>query len=191
MNQIALPLAIILLLVSPFASPAAEKAAKPELLPDLILKVPEDPDHRTYLGLTGEDGSDFSIQDIDADIVLIELFNMYCHYCQEAAPTVNELYDRMREISESGPVVKIIGLGVSNSRFEVEHFREIYDVDFPLFPDQDKSFFQALSGEGTPTFIGCRLQERKRPVIVLRKAGAFSNSAAFLDELIDKGRLSR
>ena len=189
MNLIALCSALFLLLASPPAAPAAERAAGgPELLPDLVLKVPEDPDHRAYLGLTGENGSDFSIQDIDADIVLIELFNMYCHYCQEAAPAVNELHDRMREVSRNGPVVKIIGLGVSNSRFEVEHFGEMYDVAFPLFPDQDSTFFQALSGEGTPTFIGCRLKDRERPVIVLRQAGAFADTRTFLQELLDKGR---
>lgn len=183
MKYIILHLVLVLSLFLPFTAPAAG----PVPLPDLVLEVPENPRHKEYLGLTGKSGTDFSIRDIDADILLIELFSMYCPYCQKAAPAVNELYVKMREISKNGPVVKIIGLGVANSQFEVDHFRDTYDIAFPLFTDEDKTMFRALAGEGTPTFIGCRLRGGERPVIVLRQNGGFASSATFLQELIDKG----
>jgi len=166
---------------------AAEKAASSKPLPDIVLEIPENPRHKEYLGLAGKNGTDFSIRDIDADILVIELFSMYCPYCQKEAPAVNELYARMREISKNGPVVKIIGLGVANSQFEIDHFRDTYKIAFPLFADEDKKMFKALAGEGTPTFIGCRLKDGERPVIVLRQNGGFASSATFLQELIDKG----
>ena len=184
--QLFLVLSLFLPLNAP-SVPAAEKSARAEPLPDLVLEVPENPRHKEYLGLTGKNGTDFSIRDIDADILLIELFSMYCPYCQKEAPAVNELYAKTREISKNGPVVKIIGLGVANSQFEVDHFRDTYKIAFPLFADEDKTMFRALAGEGTPTFIGCRLKDGERPVIVLRQNGGFTSSARFLQELIDKG----
>lgn len=187
MKRTVLHVFIFLCLVAGVAVPGGEAGAEPEFLPDLMLTIPDDLDHRRYLGLTGKAGTSFSVTDIQADILLIELFSMYCPYCQKEAPAVNELYAKMEEMSRNGPVVKIIGLGASNSQFEVDHFRDTYDIEFPLFPDRDKSMFRALSGRGTPTFIGCRMNGGDQPTIVLRKDGGFFSSSEFLQELVEKG----
>lgn len=186
MKRTVLHVFIFLCLVASVTIPAGKVRGEEELLPNLMLTVPDGLDHRRYLGLTGKAGTSFSVQDIQADILLIELFSMYCPYCQKEAPAVNELYVKMEEVSQNGPVVKIIGLGASNSQFEVDHFRETYGIDFPLFPDRDKSMFRALSGSGTPTFIGCRMNGGEKPTIVLRKGGGFFSSSEFLQELIEK-----
>jgi thiol-disulfide isomerase/thioredoxin len=166
-----------------------ESADTTEYLTNLELTVPDNEFCRNYLGLTGKPGESFTPAEIQADILLIELFSMYCPYCQEAAPIVNELYRKMEEVSPNGPIVKIIGLGVSNSQFEVEHFKEMYDIPFPLFPDRYKSMYKALGGGGTPTFIGYRLEDGKEATIVLRNAGSFHSSDDFLKELITKAGL--
>ena len=164
------------------AAAAAQRTA--ELLPAFELEVPAEEKHRSYLGLEAESGS-FSVPDIDADIVLIELFSMYCPYCQKEAPLINELFESMNELPEGAPRVKIIGIGASNSEFEVGHFRSTYNVQFPLFPDQDMAIYKALSGAGTPGFIGVRLSGGGDPVIVLRQSGGFYSKEDFLAELIE------
>lgn len=163
---------------------AADRVA--ELMPEIILPVPENGEHRTYLGLENSDSENFSVADIDADIVLVELFSMYCPYCQEEAPLVNELHALMNALPQPGPRVKIIGIGASNSEFEVAHFRDTYHVEFPLFPDQDLSIYKALSGAGTPGFIGLRMDPKggAEPQIVLRQSGGFHSKEEFLAELI-------
>jgi thiol-disulfide isomerase/thioredoxin len=161
---------------------AAERTA--EQLPEFVLPVPGEEDHRTYLGLDSSSGT-FTVADIDADIVLIELFSMYCPYCQEEAPLINELYELMNGLPESGPRVKLIGIGASNSEFEVNHFRTTYNVEFPMFPDQDMAIYKALSGAGTPGFIGVRLSEGETPLIVLRQSGGFHSKEDFLGQLIE------
>jgi hypothetical protein len=45
------------------------------LLPDIVLSVPENPDHANYLGLT--EGTTFRIPQIKAEVVIIEIFSMY------------------------------------------------------------------------------------------------------------------
>lgn len=157
-----------------------------EFLPTLEFKVPEDQAQREYLGLTGYTKETFSVSDIDADILLIELFSMYCPYCQREAPNVNALYEKMQQVSANGPKIKIIGIGASNSNFEVEHFRSTYNVAFPLFPDQDMAMYKMLKGAGTPGFIGSRLKQGEAPVIVLRNSGGFYNPEDFLQELMEK-----
>lgn len=164
------------------ASVAAERTK--ELMPGFELEVPAEETHRNYLGISSENGH-FSVDQIDADILLIELFSMYCPFCQEEAPLINELYELMNEQPESGPSVKIIGIGASNSEFEVDHFRSTYNVQFPLFADQDMAIYKALSGAGTPGFIGVRLSGGGDPVIVLRQSGGFYSKEDFLSELIE------
>jgi peroxiredoxin len=158
-------------------------------LPDLELKVPDNEFYKNYLGLTGKAGESFALADVRADILLIELFSMYCPFCQKEAPLVNELFEKMEAVSKQGTVVKIIGLGASNSQFEVEHFRDTYNVPFPLFPDKDMSMYKALAGNGTPGFIGCRLQDGGKATIVLRNSGGFHSADDFLKKLMAKGAL--
>lgn len=44
-------------------------------LPAINLPAPKDADHGTYLGVTGK--KDFTVADIAAEVVIIEIFNMY------------------------------------------------------------------------------------------------------------------
>ncbi|MEE4165376.1 MAG: redoxin domain-containing protein [Desulfocapsaceae bacterium] len=162
-------------------------AAGQDEMPRLELTIPDIPEHQDYLGVQGSPGDSFTVEDIDADILLIELFSMYCPFCQEEAPYVNELYEMMQALPADGPRVKIIGLGAGNSAFEVDHFRSTYDVEFPLFPDKDLSMYKALSGAGTPGFIGVKKTAEDGFVIVLRQSGGFHDKESFLEQLLTSG----
>lgn len=155
-------------------------------VPQLILPVPADAAQRQYLGLQQGVDSTFEIDQIDADILVIELFSMYCPYCQQEAPLVNELHELMQNRSTNDLKIKLIGLGAGNTEFEVEHFRKTYDVKFPLFPDKDLSMYNALSGKGTPGFIGCYKVDGQRFSIVLRQSGGFDTAEQFLTLLINQ-----
>jgi hypothetical protein len=67
---------LILLLVYPlWVSAAGQPPPEGGVLPDIELPVPENPDYRQYLGLTQK--SVFSIPEIKAEVVIIEIFSMY------------------------------------------------------------------------------------------------------------------
>jgi len=175
---------VVLLLIPLMAHATQTDSAEKELLPVLELEVPENEFYRSYLGLQGGTGEKFVLSEIDADILVIELFSMYCPYCQKEAPVVNELYEKMSEYKSIGLNIKIIGLGASNSQFEVEHFRDTYNVPFPLFPDKDMTLYKALKGAGTPGFVGVHLGGDDTAVIVLRNSGGFYSADDFLKELV-------
>ena len=158
-------------------------------LPELVLITPEVDEHLNYLGLSTQPGEPFKVSDIDADIIIIELFSMYCPFCQKEAPLVNELYELMKTSENTGVRVKIIGLGASNSQFEVEHFSSTYGVSFPLFPDKDMSMYKALGGEGTPGFVGFKLKNSNPPVNVVRNSGGFYKAEDFLRDVIKNSGL--
>lgn len=156
-----------------------------EPLPDIILPTPENPDHIKYLGLKSKAGDPFKISDIKADIVMIELFSMYCPYCQNAAPIVNELHELMELKNTPEQKLVIIGIGANNTVLEVDTFRKGFDIKFPLFSDPDLSIYETLAGEGTPTFIGCKMEEDSWHIF-LRKSGGFRNASLFLKDLLKR-----
>ncbi len=93
-----------------------------ELLPEITLSVPQEPEHQEYLGLPNK--GQFTIPQIKAEVVLIEFFSMYCPYCQDEAPTVNKFYSKIENNSDLKNKIKLIGIGVGNSPYEVNVFRK-------------------------------------------------------------------
>ncbi|MDJ0623587.1 MAG: redoxin domain-containing protein [Desulfocapsaceae bacterium] len=158
-----------------------------ETMPDVSLQIPENEEYRKYLGINGAPGDEFRLADIDTDILLIELFSMYCPYCQAEAPLINEFYElaTARE-QEDGTRIKVIGLGASNTKFEVEFFKDKYEVRFPMFPDEDLSLYKTFKGEGTPGFIGVLYKDSGNPLIILRQSGGFEGAEEFLALLLQR-----
>ena len=69
-------LTLLLLLAFPYGISAADQPPlEGEVLPHFELPVPESSQYRQYLGL--DQKSVFSIPDIKAEVVIIEIFSMY------------------------------------------------------------------------------------------------------------------
>jgi hypothetical protein len=65
----------ILLVSAGFARAASQPPAVGGQLPEFTLPVPKSDEHQEYLGLAGKDA--FKINEISADVVIIEIFSMY------------------------------------------------------------------------------------------------------------------
>ena len=102
---------------------------------DITLAAPAAADHRAYLGLS--ESTTFDPLDISGRLLIIEIFSMYCPHCQREAPLVNDFYAFVRRDASLDADIRIIGIGVGNSAFEVDFFRKTYNIPFPLFPDGD------------------------------------------------------
>jgi peroxiredoxin len=180
-----------LLLVAIAGLPALAATPPPAAggnLPDFSLAVPETGAHRAYLGI--EDGETFRIPEIDAEIVIIEIFSMYCPHCQREAPTVNRLYERIQADPKLRARIRIIGIGVGNSAFEVNHFRQTYAIPFPLFADGDFAIHKLLGEVRTPFFIGIRNHEDGGHEIFYAQLGGPRDAGAMLEELLQQAGLT-
>jgi thiol-disulfide isomerase/thioredoxin len=171
---------IIVAALHGFAPTAVGLTARPDVLSKLELPVPENPVLKKDLGLSGQ--GNFTLPQIEAELLIVEMFSMYCPRCQAEAPTVNEL----RQAIMADPVlkdkVKLIGIGLGNSAFEVNVFRKKYKILFPLFPDRkyeaQKAFNEPLF---TPTFVVLRLGKGNRLNVINIRVGPLGNPKEYLE----------
>jgi peroxiredoxin len=152
------------------------------MLPDIELTMPKDSSEKTYLGISGF-GS-FKIPAIRARLVIIEIFNMYCPYCQREAPNVNQLYTKIAQDPALRDSIKIIGIGAGNSSYEVGIYKKKYNVPFPLFADKDYAIYDKMGDLRTPYFIGVKINPDGTHQIIYSKVGAFGDVDQFLSALM-------
>jgi peroxiredoxin len=182
MKKILMFLAAMTLLFSMLVFPtlAANKPPeKGEVLPVMNLPTPKNPDERSYLGLSGS--GLFKIPQIKAKVVIIEIFSMYCPYCQKDAPGVNELYRLIENNPDIKNKIKLIGIGAGNSSYEVDVFKKTYTVPFPLFPDKDFTIHKACGEVRTPYFMVVRINEDGTHQIVHNQLGNYPGAEPFLE----------
>jgi len=165
-------------------SVSIQRAEYGQQLAEMQFAVPEDQQARDYLGLKGK-GDVFKIPEIDAQVVIVEIFSMYCPHCQKQAPAVNDLFAVIQNQSGLKGKVKIVGMGVGNSAFEVGIFKKQYAIPFPLIPDEKQAIVNTLSGVVTPWFIGYRFNKDGSYNVFYSKPGGFSNEKEFLATMLE------
>ena len=176
--------ALVICIAALNGAPVASE--KPTITSDVLasieLLVPQDQSAKNYLGLT--EGESFTISQIETQVVIIEIFNMYCNNCQNEAPRVNELYQAVNNDANLKGTIKMIGIGVGNTPLEVEVFKKTYGVPFPLFPDEDYSIHKAIGEVRTPYFIGLKINADKSLSVFHAKEGGFQDATQFLKQLV-------
>ncbi len=95
---------------------------------------------------------EFSVQDIDAEVIVVEFFNCYCTSCQAQAPILNKVYAKIVEDKNLAQRVKFIGIGAGNNMREIARFKQEKEVPFPIIPDQDFSLYEAIGDPGGTPF---------------------------------------
>jgi peroxiredoxin len=182
MKKILMYLTVMILLFSAFTFSVLSTNKPPEKgerLPVINLPIPKNPDERNYLGLSGS--GLFKIPQIKAKAVIVEIFSMYCPYCQKDAPGVNELYRLIENNADIKNKIKLIGIGAGNSSYEVEVFKKTYNVPFPLFPDKDFTIHKACGEVRTPYFMVVKINEDGTHQIVHNQLGNYPGAEPFLE----------
>ncbi len=155
---------------------------KGDVLPEIKITVPQNATDRSYLGL--ERSGFFKIPQIKATIVIIEIFSMYCPYCQKEAPEINRLYSIIEGNADLKDKIKLIGIGAGNSSFEVEVYKKKYNVPFPLFPDENFSIHKCIGEVRTPYFLGVKINDDGTHRIFYSQLGKFKGAEPFLEFML-------
>src|SRR6266536_4276230 len=128
-----------------------ECGSPPPALADNRLPAPQTESERKYLGLSST-LERFSLDNVQADILILDFFDMYCHVCQARAPHMNEFYKLVQSRGLSGRV-RVLGVGVGDTPKEVTVFKEKFGLPFPVFPDRTGSFSRQFGKIRVPNII--------------------------------------
>ncbi len=172
-------LAVLMIVFNSGVFAANPPPSKGGVLPVINLPIPKNAAEKTYLGLSG-DGF-FKIPQIKSKVVVIEIFSMYCPYCQKDAPGVNELYNLIESNPETKNKIKLVGIGAGNSPYEVDVFKKTYAVPFPLFPDKDFTIHKAVGEVRTPFFTVVKINDDGSHQIVHTQLGEYPGAQPFLE----------
>jgi peroxiredoxin len=176
---------VVMMLILASTASMAAPTQPPQVgssFPEVKLPKPADSGELQYLGLTGS--GTFSADQVKAQAVIIQIFSMYCPYCQKDAPNVNRLYGLIENNPRLKGKIKIIGIGAGNTTFEVATFKKKYQVEFPLIPDGDFKIYKIIGEVRTPYFMVLKLNGPKPLETVYSRLGAHENVEAFLAEII-------
>lgn len=172
---------LILTCVSVMAAPVGPPQPG-QMLPEMKLQKPADGKDLQYLGLSGSGA--FTVDQIKAQAVVIQIFSMYCPYCQKDAPNLNRFFGLIEGNPSLKGKIKIIGVGAGNTSFEVNTFKKKYQVPFPLIPDADYTLHKILGEVRTPYFIVVQLSGSKKPEVIYSRLGAHENIEGFLADVV-------
>ena len=174
--------AMLVVVVDGVANENEELKVNPSVLEAIELSVPEREADIKYLGLTK--GKTFKIGQVKANLLLIEIFSMYCPICQAEAPKMNKLYESLKKNSKHGERTKVLGIGTGNSQYEVEVFKKRYNIPFPLVPDPKFSLEKALNTKiRTPTFIALKILPGSPLKVVYTHVGLLGDIEEFTKNL--------
>ena len=146
------------------------------VIPAFSIPVPISTVYKSYLKLGNE--AEFRPGTLDAKLVLIEVFSVYCASCVFQAPYMNELYAKIEKDPELKDRVKMIGIGAGNDKWDIAEYEDMYR--FPIVPDEDYEFHNLVGAPATPFLIFGRLYGQGRLFVVDSHLGRLEDSAKIL-----------
>jgi len=153
--------------------------------PGARLAAPTAESERAYLGLPAN-AADFSLVDIECEVLVIDHFDMYCHICQEEAHQINKLYQLVQERGLGGRF-KFIGLGLGDTLFEANTFKKQFKVPFPVFPDRKLGISKQFGQARLPSLVALRKRGDQFEIIV-RSVGIPKPMEEFLNIILAGGQ---
>lgn len=140
---------------------------------NIPITLPDNPKDRMELGLSHQDEAEhFQINQMDCKVLVVEVFDFYCHVCQSSAENLNILHSNL-SIPPFDTQVCMMGIGKENTALETDTFRRNLHVAFPMLPDPSALFAQAIPVTRTPHVMILR-KDGHDYQIVQQKVGYFS-----------------
>jgi peroxiredoxin len=147
----------------------------------LEFAAPPAVDQRLYLGINADT---FKLADVQADIIIVEFFSLYCAMCAKEAPAVAELFSLAKKQSTPQLRIVLLGIGAGNTADEVARFQKQHTVLFPLVPDQKVIAMRSMKMAITPGFIAFKKQPDGSLVSLHTRVGVLGPPQRFLDSAL-------
>lgn len=131
------------------ASNSSDQKKNNDLALSTLIPAPPYSEQAAYLGIEAESDA-FKLADVKADVLIVFVFDMYCHACAQSTPNMRRLEKVMSETLDAR-AVRAVGLGRGDNQFEAESFAIKHDLEFPVFSDKDRQLSNALGVRVTPS----------------------------------------
>lgn len=140
--------------------------------PDIVLSAPPAAKDAHYLGLGNK--KEFSLRDIQADLILVEIMNVYCHSCQAKAPINNKLLELINSDPQTRGKIKMLSIAVGSTDNAIQAFKKEYKIIYPMIEDPEFEAYDAFGMGGVP-----------RTYFIRSKTGEEINIVAKIQEGMD------
>jgi hypothetical protein len=117
-------------------------------LPPLTLAAPATQKDCDYLGIDA--GQSFTLADVKADLLVIEIIGVYCPQCHHQRPHINRLYHRVQKDARLAETVKFIGIAVGASAMEAAYLVRDAHIPYPIIIDESFVLHKQLGEPRTP-----------------------------------------
>ncbi len=135
-----------------------------DYFPEITLEAPKDPKQLSYLGIP--ENKVFTIKDIKADLVLVEIMNINCPSCQKQAPINNKLFSLIESPPEAKGRIKMIAIAVGCLDVYMKQFVDHFKTPYPIFQDPKFVVYDAIGKSPIPLAIFVRQDaEGKRGIV--------------------------
>lgn len=150
MHKSTFSAAILILLLAVSAGVSAKILSPGDFFPRYSFGNDISSADSAYLGVAEvlARSGEFRVEDIWGDVLVIELFNRFCFGCQQGAPLVNKVYEKVTSDPSLSTKVRFLGVGVGNNMKTVNDFRREFDVPFPLVPDPRFGLLDVIGNPG-------------------------------------------
>jgi peroxiredoxin len=146
---------------------------KGDAFPEIALKTPSQAKDRTYLGISG--GDQFKVKELKAEVILVEIFDVYCLPCQKQAPLYRQLFGMIQSNPTARDQIKMIGIAVGNDESEIKKFRDHFQVPYPIVSDPKYLLNEAVGGGPAPFSIIVRKEPGGKSALVADTHLGFNN----------------
>jgi hypothetical protein len=148
--------------------------------PDLTFAQTLSKGERLYLGIPQK--TKFSFREIKGDLILVELISVYCVNCQRQAPIFTQLYSSIEKDPKLKGKVKMIGIAAGNTLGEVDTFKKVYQIPYPIFSDPKFDAHMSVGGPRTPFTIWVRKDAQGNGMVVSTHLGLTKSAENVLAE---------
>jgi hypothetical protein len=142
------------------------------------LPAPDSVLEQKYLGLKSMEP--FEVSEIKANLVVVEFMSAFCPHCHTNAPIVNSIFKRIQEDSSLADV-KVIGVMVANKKVEVEAYKRMFYVPFPVMHDEYSVISKSMNIQGTPTTM---IISTENGQVIFSQIGVIKDPDKFLKQLM-------
>jgi peroxiredoxin len=149
-------------------------------LPKVFFKDVASGEALKYLDLRRQ--KNFSLNDIPGSVLVIELFSTYCTTCPKNVPIMNDVFTAVEKDPRLRGKVKVFGIGIGNTRKEVEDYRKAHGMIFPVLTDYDFAVHDALGNPRVPCTMFVKKSAKGKKIVDIHQ-GVLDSAEAVLKKV--------